>query len=136
MMTAATGAVSRRWALTGVWIGYWLFIFALTHTPLRGFRLPAEGGDKVIHFLAYFVLAILGGRAAIHRGVVLNGKWCILWGLVYAAYAALDELLQQFVGRTPSWRDWFADLAGAMLGLAILFAVRPQPDNPDDFAKP
>ena len=44
-----------------------------------------------------------------------------VWAAVYIAYAVLDEWLQQFVGRTTSFVDWLADVAGVLaMSLALL----------------
>ncbi len=116
-----------RW----VWIGYWVSLFVVMHVPVEcGGPTLVPHGDKIIHFGLYYLLAWLGGRhqlAARRRqraaGSSLRGyphglkpaARCLLWAVVYAAYAALDECLQPFVGRTMSLGDWIADLIGISL---------------------
>ena len=104
-----------------LWIGYWVVLFALTHRPFAGgVGLPIPGADKVIHSALYLVLTMLGGRYLAASGRVLNLRLLIAWACYYAAYGALDEWLQQFVERTPSWGDWLADAAGIILATAVL----------------
>ena len=113
-----------------VWIGYWVVLFGLTHRPFTGgVGLPIAGADKVIHFALYFVLTMLGGRYLAASGRVLNLRLLIAWACVYAAYGALDEWLQQFVARTPSWGDWLADAVGIILATVVLARRRRPPSS-------
>ena len=125
---------------TIVWIGYWALLFVGTHAPvLRPSLLPRVMSDKILHFLAYFVLALAGGRAlrariasklppdasdadaaAWHHGYV---KRLRLWSLVYVLYAIADEWLQQFVARDPAVGDFLADAAGVVMATVMLSTV-------------
>lgn len=112
--------VIRRW----IWLGYWLGMFAMTHTPVppNTLHVPA-GGDKVIHFGLFVGLVWLGTRYQLAVGGKLKlGLW-IKWCLIYAAYAGADEWLQRFVHRTPSLFDWLADLAGIVITTALLVFI-------------
>ena len=94
-----------------IWLGYWVALFVLTHTPTSGLPGPRiEHADKVIHFALYFLLTWLGNRAATSTPRAVSVLF--RWALAYAIFAALDEWSQTLVGRTPSLMDWFADLAG------------------------
>jgi VanZ family protein len=81
----------------------------------RAFLFPS---DKVAHFLLYLALGVLlawsrhmGGRGIPHVAVVLAG----------AAYGGLDELHQAFVPRrSPDIEDWFADVAGVVVGYTAM----------------
>ena len=110
---------SRR--STWIWLGYWSVLFVATHVPTGGVKLPVSGGDKVLHGLAFFVLALLGGRAAQERGQRLTPTWVIVWLGVYLLYGAIDELLQALIGRTASVADWVADGAGALAATLIVY---------------
>ena len=115
---------SRRsgtlWRLA-LWIGYWVALFVVTHRPLgAGTGLLPPGADKVIHFALYFVLVILGGWNLRSAGRRSSLGTLIAWAGVYAAYAGIDEWLQQFVERTPSFWDWAADVAGVATGTVVL----------------
>ncbi len=130
-----------RWPRSGwVWIGYWVSLFVVMHVPVEGGGPTlVPHGDKIIHFGLYYLLARLGGRhqlAARRRqraaGFSLRGHprglkpaaHCLLWAVVYAAYAALDEWLQPFVGRTMSLGDWIADLIGISLATLTIALQR------------
>ena len=112
----------RRIHRLGLWLGYWIALFAVTHRPFAGgVGLPIPGADKGIHLVLYFILAILGGRYLRASAGGLSLTRLIRWACVYAAYGALDEWLQQFVSRTPSWGDWFADVGGIVLATVVLW---------------
>ena len=85
---------------------------------------------KCAHVTEYAVLALLLWRA--FRNIqVLRTKTLMIFGPVLlscALFAASDEFHQSFVkSRTPSVRDVFLDIAGAISGLLIgvSFAQRP-----------
>ncbi len=97
---------------------YWIFLFCASHFPKP--QLPGHGSDKLAHFLAFGALAFLFWRCveSFHRQLSGRFVWIAFAGL--AAYAAVDEYLQRFVGRTPSLHDWLADLVGIA---AVLLAL-------------
>lgn len=77
---------------------------------------------KCAHVTEYAILALLLWRAV--RSVpVLHAKISMLFGAVLfgcAVFAATDEFHQTFIkSRTPSVRDVFLDIAGALVGLLI-----------------
>ncbi len=77
---------------------------------------------KCAHVMEYAILALLLWRA--FRSVpVLHAKISMLFGaalLGCAVFAASDEFHQTFIkSRTPSVRDVFLDVAGALVGLLI-----------------
>lgn len=123
----------RQGRSRGLWIGYWVILFAVMHRPLPGgLGLPAPWLDKLIHVGVYFILAALGGWHQFRMGRGRRPGLLIGWVCVYGAYAALDEWLQQFVGRTASWGDWLADVAGVLAATIVLVlqersAVRSAP---------
>lgn len=103
-----------------VWIGYWLGLFILTHIPVPP-RIPGmRHGDKLMHLIAYFVLTFLGGWAQRQRS---TPRALFTWAGIYATYAVLDEVLQQFTGRTMSWPDLLADWLGIGLATSILLVT-------------
>lgn len=135
MLTAPPGDSRRRWI--GVWIAYWCFAFILTHLPPRAAgSLPFPGADKLVHFALYSVLAWMGGRALTAAGARLNLKSALIWFFWLAVYGAVDEWTQQFVGRTPSLFDWFADVAGVALGLGVHLALGDRRKRPQSHAAP
>jgi len=99
-----------------LWLGSWVGLFIITHVPVVGIRpLSVDHADKFFHFVLYSLLVCLGGRYlfSTRRAVARS----TLWGYagLYGVYAAFDEWLQQFVGRSMSLGDWLADVAGIVL---------------------
>ncbi len=121
-----TSSRSRTRRNLFLWIGYWAVLFVATHRTLgAGASLIPPGGDKLIHFVAYFVLVILGDRYMRSAGGARTPARKITWAGIYAAYGGLDEWLQGFVSREPSLGDWIADVAGiAAATLVLAWQVR------------
>lgn len=110
-----------------LWPGWWVLMFVATHLPKPpGLPVEIHGGDKVIHFLLYFVLTMLGGQALIAARRVRGFSTLLAWAGVYLLYAAVDEWLQklEFVNRTPSIHDWLADVVGVIAATLILSTFR------------
>lgn len=123
-MSSTDNRKSYARLLRRTWLGYWVMLFVATHVPLPGpVALHIKGGDKVLHFAVFMVLVLLGGTAwRLGRGgLSFAGLWA--WFLVYAAYGAIDEWSQQWVGRSASMGDWLADLAGVAVATVILMAT-------------
>ena len=89
--------------------GYWLALAVATHLPRD--RVPDEvpKSDKLLHFGAFAILALL---------FRLNVKRAWLAPLVLIPYATVDEYTQQFVGRYTELGDWIANCAGVVAILA------------------
>jgi len=102
---------------------YWPVIFVLAHIPIPELVYRARVSDKIIHFLAYFILAFLLWYA-VGAGAKIKwlkaGVWWVV--LVIIGYATIDEVLQTFVGRNASVMDFVADLEGGLAGL-VVFSV-------------
>lgn len=83
---------------------------------------PVPGTDKVGHLALYGVLAFLSARAA----PAARGPLAMLALLAaISAFGAVDEWHQQFVpGRSQDRADWFADTAGAAIGIFIAQTAR------------
>jgi len=106
---------------------YWIALFVSTHIPLPELPAAGAGSDKVAHVVAFGGLGLLtafwlalGKRASIVHFLLLLA--------VLLVYGALDEWLQQFVGRETDFNDWIADSIGAAIGvtaIAILQLVYP-----------
>lgn len=131
---------SRR-AVLLLWLAFWAAMFVATHVPIgdRLARLPPNG-DKVLHFLMFFGLTMLGGRALQLSAAGMTGVRLVGWAAAYAAYAAVDEITQAlpFVRRTADIRDWAWDVAGVVLATSLLWAM-PRPgasDAADDAEAP
>lgn len=106
--------------LTIVLALYWSVAFLGTHLPVR---IPAvvveRGGDKLLHFVGYAILAslLMGLRAS--RGPFGWHSVVMRW-IVLAVYGAFDEITQQLVGRHADVADWCADQIGSLCGLGLV----------------
>jgi len=126
-MTSESTRRSRKTPILYVWLGYWIVLFLLMHRPLPEIPRMRPGSDKIAHFFLYFLLAFLGGRCLRSFGRALTIPGLAFWAALYAAYAAADEWLQQFVGRDMSMGDWLADVAGIVVASLLLAATRRSP---------
>jgi len=85
-----------------------LAIAAFTLTPPGASEPGIAGSDKLVHFLAFAVLAM---------PMAYTRRFPMLWiVLVAASYGGLIELIQPYVGRSAEWGDWLADGLGAFVG--------------------
>lgn len=109
----------RRWYRHAL-PAYWVFLFTSTHLPRLRVPLPTPAADKVLHLAAFGLLAFLFWRCAeaIRRPVSPTFVWFAL--IVLAAYAAVDEYLQSFVGRSADLADWLANVVGIGAVLGVL----------------
>ena len=115
-----------------VWLLYWLGIFIATHVPgVGGGPFHFRYFDKIVHFVLYFFLACLGGRYLFAVGRARSTVSLIGYAVVYAAYGAFDEWLQQYTGRTMSFYDWLADAGGIALATIWLIRKRRSATAPD-----
>lgn len=99
-----------------------LMIYGVSALPSA--PLPENVSDKTGHFVAYAVLGVLATRA-VAGGLPRRLTWSIalLAMLIASGYGALDEVHQAFVaGRSADVHDWYADTAGAVIGLGACWA--------------
>jgi VanZ family protein len=94
------------------------------HVPLPAQAPVPAGSDKSLHFALYLILALLGGRYQLGKDARARTGVFILWAVIFMAYAAVDEWLQPFVGRTADLIDWIADAVGVAVGTAVLILAR------------
>ena len=111
--------------LTAIIAAYWLAMFIGTHIPNPEAIIGPEVSDKLLHFLAYFVLTAL----LLTRLQTLNRSWPTGWRMarllsVVCIYATADELLQGIPGinRHPDVLDALADMSGAA-GACLIFVL-------------
>ncbi|TWT58506.1 hypothetical protein KOR42_18810 [Thalassoglobus neptunius] len=110
------------WGIRIVWVCYTAALFFFTHTPVPdGFQGMTSSYDKVLHFGAYFVLAVLAGVVFLERNQLRIPMVPLMIGLLL--FAAMDEILQGPVGRQPDFFDWVFDSLGVMAGLVGLHRV-------------
>jgi VanZ family protein len=109
-------------------------MFVATHYP-RPEQITPQVSDKLLHFAAYGVLALLCVAALLARRALRAWDPWVLLG-VLAVYGALDELLQIPVNRHCDLQDWIADMGGAaavlvpVAGLAALWRRRSAQREP------
>lgn len=100
---------------------YWIAIFILTHTPIPHVVYKADVSDKTLHFVAYLIFTFLLW-AAVSSGKKID--WCkkTIWLIIpiLVSYGAIDEWLQQYVGRSTDLADFYANMAGVTTGLVLL----------------
>ena len=82
-------------------------------------ELKVESGDKILHMIAFAVLALLGALAypALRLTVLLLGL---------SAFGILIELIQlaPALNRTADWRDPAADILTAAAVLDVIYIFR------------
>jgi VanZ family protein len=105
---------------------YWLILFSATTIPTQ--KLPSIGfNDKLMHFLAYFVLAVLVNLTMIfqRKSILLFEKAPLATIIISLFYGAVDELHQMLVpGRSAETLDWIADAIGVVFGVfAVYFLI-------------
>jgi len=90
----------------------------LRHDPFIG---PV--GDRY-HVGLFLVLVVLLNQ----RGPLAGKPWLV--AIATLVLGGLTELIQELVGRSASFWDWYQDALGIGLGLCIVFWRRPSPRWP------
>ena len=103
---------------------YWVFLFCVMHFPFPVLPVPIPGDDKLLHFVAFGLLAFLFWRFAESFERPLSARFVWIAFVSLATYACADEYLQQFVNRGTSLADWVADVAGIVTTLISLELYR------------
>ena len=102
---------------------YWVILFTATSLPVE--RLPSIGfTDKINHFIAYFILAVLLNLTLIYqrKSQLLFEKAPISTIVICLFYGALDEVHQLFVpGRSAETLDWVADALGTTAAVLLIY---------------
>jgi VanZ family protein len=114
----------RRWYLR-IFPAYWITLFLVLHFPRL--RIPEQmpSDDRLYHMLAFALLAFLLWRfVEALRDAPPPPRFYAVALPALCAYAALDEYLQSFVGRSTETGDWLANTAGVFLGLTPLEILR------------
>jgi len=109
---------------------YWVTLLILTSTPAP--ELPkVDISDKVVHFGAYFVLAIFFQLYVfLKKGEsIFNGKiktWALTI-IVLMLYGGVDEVHQAFIpGRLADLLDFIADTLGVVTAVILLTPLLKQ----------
>lgn len=98
---------------------YWILLAIATHYPRVTIPDQVPGNDKLVHFTAFGLLAFLRWRFALARRPV-GARFVWTAGVVLIVYAALDEYLQQYVGRFTDPLDFLANASGIVVVLTCL----------------
>ena len=121
MKTKLESMKNRKLIMIILLVTYWISIFILTHIPMPKIVYKAEVSDKTLHFVAYLILTFLFW-AAYSPDKKIDWRKKTIWLVipVLMAYGAIDEWLQQYVGRSTDLTDWFANIKGVAAGLILL----------------
>ena len=97
-----------------------LFVFALAIALVMALHpqpphIPGNPSDKAQHMAAFAALGVLAAFAYPRLSLIV-----LFVGL--ACFGGLIEAVQAlpFIGRSPDWLDWFADLAAAFVVLILI----------------
>jgi len=111
---------------------YWLIIFILTSIPGGSIPKVFGGVDKLKHFGAYFVLAILLNFTLYlqNKFPLLSKKSMLFTFLITLFYGLFDEVHQIFIpGRSFDWWDLVADVVGSLLGILLVKVIIAENSN-------
>jgi VanZ family protein len=104
---------------------YWLILFIATTIP--GKYQPDIGiSDKIEHFGAYMVLAILLSLTYTYQNKFkfISAKPFLFTFLTIFGYGILDETHQIFIpGRFCDWKDLTADVIGGLIGITFVYII-------------
>ena len=107
----------QRFAVILFWsaAAFVLIMASLPHAP----ELKVQSGDKILHMIAFAVLALLGALAYPALRLIV-----LLLGL--SAFGMVIELIQLIpaLNRTADWRDLAADIMTATTVLGVIFVFR------------
>ena len=106
-------------------IVYWIILFIATSIPAQS--VPSFGvSDKVNHFLAYLILALLLYLTLSfqEKSMFAKRNVALLTIVVILLYGVFDELHQMLIpGRSAEFLDWAADAVGAICGVLIISSL-------------
>lgn len=106
---------SRAWLAVAAWMALTVI---LSTFPVDAITPSVPDADKLGHAAVYAVLAFLCSRAWRRHGSSQSAAVERAMAMVLV-FGALMEFLQGHVGRDPSFADWMADGAGALVGIAL-----------------
>lgn len=99
-------------------------LFVCTHIPNEFSEAALEqigiGDDKAAHTVAYGCLTIILALAFWGHIGALAAPTALAVAILIGG---LDEITQNFFGRTSSYHDWRADMFGALYGMGGILAL-------------
>lgn len=113
--------MKRRVLVVSVLASYWAALFVVSHIPIPRIVYRARVSDKVLHFVAYMLLAFLCWWA-VGKAKRIDWRRLVVWVMlvVLVCYGIADELLQKFVGRSYETADMAADFAGIATAAVVM----------------
>jgi VanZ family protein len=110
---------TMTWAMRTVLLGVSLFVVAATLSGPKSAlgSLALTPSDKLTHFLAFYLIALLAAASLPSRRLWLTAACVVILGLAL-------EFLQGFVGREPSINDALFNIAGITMALVPFAAAR------------
>lgn len=96
---------------------YLILVLFLTHLPHPSHIPDLPGKDKTLHFIAYFLAALLVLPAYL-RNLRFTEIAAFVLGLL--VLGILDEVTQPWIGRSCDFFDWLADTAGVITGTCLI----------------
>ena len=94
---------------------------------IPGFSIPGDPSDKLLHFIAFFALALLVIGARPHKSALHT----LLWLTAFAGAIELIQLLMH-QGREADWGDFGAGVAGATAAIVIVSLAKCFRSEPVD----
>jgi VanZ family protein len=101
---------------------YWLILFIATSIPIERFPYFFKAQDKLEHFIAYFLLAILLFLTFhLQKRKISISKNATLYSMVAVIiYAGFDEVHQLIIpGRYCDIFDFVSDVVGGIIGIIL-----------------
>lgn len=109
------------------WFPFILYAAAILFVSTRPLATlpPFPMNDKIMHFMEYSLFGFLLARTFLHRFPRFRITPALWAWFGVACFAAIDELSQiTAAGRQPDVRDWAADMAGGLCGIAAYLLIR------------
>jgi VanZ family protein len=118
------GARGTLWWRALAWVAL-AIVFTATHWPNLQIDLPMRGSDKVLHAVAFMMLALVWWPAGYIRSVPL-------FALAAASWSIFDEATQALplVHRHAGVEDAVANLCGIVIAALVIVALRQDPRAP------
>ncbi len=120
-MTKLT-AIWGKYLSRGSLAVFWVLLLVGTHWPPSASSPPFNLSDKLLHFVAYSGLAFLLTWVLSIRTPPTWERAALVISICCLA-GALDEITQPWTGRTTELYDWYADVAGAIAGVAVFMLL-------------
>ena len=115
-----------------------LFLCFGVFLSFSSIKVP-DGYDKILHCAAYFfaTATISGSFYYVFKSKTWFNYFLIAVCILGALVGAIVEKLQEyyFPGRNSDPADWFANIAGIMIGIVIVYLFKVYSDRQDERKK-